>query len=166
MALRVIAGRARGRRLRVPSGGQTRPTSGLVRGALLNMVEQRGWLAGATVLDPFAGSGAVGIEALSRDAGAAIFVESDPAAVRALRTLARRGAVVDGVVADPPYGAGWVERAVDAVAASGLLAPDAWIAVEHRVDEPPTPPAGHAVLQARRHGRTAVTLVARAEDGR
>jgi 16S rRNA (guanine966-N2)-methyltransferase len=115
-------------------------------------------------------------------------VESDPAAVRALRanvaasglaarsdvlpvalerslrTLARRGTVVDGVVADPPYGAGWVQRAVDAVAASGVLAPDAWMAVEHRVDEPPVAPAGHVVVQSRRHGRTAVTLLVRAEE--
>src|SRR5262250_1158551 len=84
MALKIIAGRAHGRRLRVP-GGRTRPTSSLVRGALFNMLEHRGWLAGARVIDLFAGSGALGIEALSRGARAVVFVEASTAVVRTLR---------------------------------------------------------------------------------
>src|SRR5215470_2071654 len=85
MALRVIAGGAHGRRLRVPAGGRTRPTSSLVRGALFNMLEHRGWLIDARILDLYAGSGAMGIEALSRGARAVVFVEASPGVVRTLR---------------------------------------------------------------------------------
>src|SRR5262249_57612050 len=127
MALRVIAGGAHGRRLRVPAGGRTRPTSSLVRGALFNMLEHRGWLTDARMIDLYAGSGALGIEALSRGARAVVFVEASPVVVRtlrgnlrvsgftrraevmsmvadrALRTLERRGVRVDAIVPDPPY---------------------------------------------------------------
>lgn len=191
MAVRVIAGRAHGRRLRVPDGGKTRPTSGLVRGALFNMLEHRGWLAEARVLDLYAGSGALGIEALSRGAQSAVFVDAAPPAVRALRenlhasgfadrarvlptsvtsalrVLAREGVGVDGVLADPPYGTGAVQQVVDGVARAGVLAADGWIAIEHRQDEAPVPPPGFVVEVSRRHGRTAITLLQRtpAEEG-
>src|SRR4030095_12588845 len=84
MALRIIAGRAHGRRLRVP-GGPTRPTSSLVRGALFNMLEHRGWLANTSLVDFYAGSGALGIEALSRGARAVVFVETSATVLRTLR---------------------------------------------------------------------------------
>jgi 16S rRNA (guanine966-N2)-methyltransferase len=79
--MRVIAGRLGGRRLKAPSGRATRPTSDRVREALFAML---GELEGASVLDLFAGTGALGIEALSRGAARAVFVESDAGAVRAL----------------------------------------------------------------------------------
>ena len=91
MPASVIAGRAHGRRRGVPPGGLTRPNSGLVHGALITMVEQRGWLAGATVPDLFADSGALGIEALSRGAEAAIFSATDQAAVVQSRRHGRTG---------------------------------------------------------------------------
>ena len=151
------------------------------------MLEHRGWLADARVLDLFAGSGALGIEALSRGARSAVFVDDAPAAVRilrenvtasglsdrarvlgmtaatAFRTLAREGARVDGVMADPPYGGGHVQRVVDGVVAAGILADDGWIAIEHRLDEAPVVPAGLVVEVTRRHGRTALTLMHRQE---
>src|SRR5262252_666015 len=160
MALRIIAGGAHGRRLRVPSG-RTRPTSSLVRGALFNMLEHRGWLADSYILDLYAGSGALGIEALSRGARAVVFVEASSGALRtlrdnlaasgfaqraevlvtpaerALRTLERRGTRVDGVIADPPYGLGCVQRLIDQLAAGAVLGRDGWVAVEHAADEPP-----------------------------
>jgi 16S rRNA (guanine966-N2)-methyltransferase len=80
--MRVIAGRLGGRRLKAPRGRSTRPTSDRVREALFAML---GDLDGASVLDLFAGSGALGIEALSRGAGKAVFVERDAGAIRALR---------------------------------------------------------------------------------
>ena len=80
--MRVIAGELGGRRLRAPAGTVTRPTSDRVREALFSML---GELRGERVLDLFAGSGALGIEALSRGAGSAVFVERDGAALRALR---------------------------------------------------------------------------------
>jgi len=123
---RVIAGSARGRNLAVPPGEGTRPTSDRAREGLFSSWEaQRGSLAGARVLDLFAGSGAVGLEALSRGAGHAPLVESDPAAVKAIlanvRTLGLPGAEVrpgqvekvlagegpqlqyDTLFLDPPY---------------------------------------------------------------
>src|SRR5262245_66289707 len=146
MALRIIAGRAHGRRLRAP-GGPTRPTSSLVRGALFNMLEHRGWLAEARIVDLYAGSGALGIEALSRGARSVLFVESSAnvvrtlrvnvarsgfadradvmaaSAERALRTLERLGRQVDGVIADPPYGQGRVQPLIDDLARGDLLGP-------------------------------------------
>jgi 16S rRNA (guanine966-N2)-methyltransferase len=190
MAVKVIAGRAHGRRLRVPGGGGTRPTSGLVRGALFNMLAHRGWLDDARILDCFAGSGALGIEALSRGAQSAIFVESAaPAArvlrenvaasgfadrtrvmtmsmTRALRALGREGVVIDGVLADPPYGEGLVQQLVDEIERAGVLAEDGWIAVEHAADEPPVPGPGLALVTARRHGRTTLSLLARPAEAR
>ncbi|MCW5892891.1 MAG: 16S rRNA (guanine(966)-N(2))-methyltransferase RsmD [bacterium] len=188
MAVKVIAGRAHGRRLRVPGGGGTRPTSGLVRGALFNMLAHRGWLDDARILDCFAGSGALGIEALSRGARSAIFVESVPAAARVLRSnvvasglaersrvmtmpmtravraLGREGVVVDGVLADPPYGEHLVQQLLDEIERAGVLAEDGWIAVEHAADEPPVPGPGLALVASRRHGRTTLSLLARATE--
>jgi 16S rRNA (guanine966-N2)-methyltransferase len=124
MSMRVIAGSARGRRLTVAGESQTRPFLALARGALFNSLGPR--IPGARVLDLYAGSGALGIEALSRGAERAVFVESDPASVEALRTnlahcdLAARAEVqaksveaalpaltgeFDLVFVDPPYAA-------------------------------------------------------------
>jgi 16S rRNA (guanine966-N2)-methyltransferase len=186
MALRIIAGRAHGRRLRAP-GGPTRPTSSLVRGALFNMLEHRGWLADASIVDLYAGSGALGIEALSRGARLAVFVESSASVVRtlrdnlaaagcreradvmpttaerALRTLERQGRHADGIIADPPYRRGHVQRVVDRVASGRVLAPGGWLAVEHAVDEAPIGRPGLRAVASRRHGDTALTLLQRPE---
>ncbi len=117
--MRVVAGEFRGRRLAAPRGRRTRPTADRVREALFSML---GDLAGARVLDLYAGSGALGIEALSRGAGSAVFVERDPRAAaviernlaelgleqrvvtdEALRYLARAKSSFDLVFCDPPY---------------------------------------------------------------
>src|SRR2546423_9443595 len=82
MSLRIVAGKWGGRRLRTPRGRDTRPTADRVREALFSIL---GPLDGARVLDLFAGSGALGLEALSRGAGSATFVQRAPAALRALR---------------------------------------------------------------------------------
>ena len=117
--MRVVAGEFRGRRRAAPRGRRTRPTADRVREALFSML---GDLAGARVLDLYAGSGALGIEALSRGAGSAVFVERDPRAAaviernlaelgleqrvvtdEALRYLARAKSSFDLVFCDPPY---------------------------------------------------------------
>lgn len=82
--MRVVGGTARGRRLVAPAGDRTRPTGDRARGAIFNALWSRGELDGARVVDLFAGSGALGIEALSRGAAHAVFVDSDPAARRAI----------------------------------------------------------------------------------
>jgi 16S rRNA (guanine966-N2)-methyltransferase len=117
--MRVVAGEFRGRRLAAPRGARTRPTADRVREALLSML---GDVSGARVLDLYAGSGALGIEALSRGAESAVFVERDPRAVAAIernlesigleeevvrqdavRFLARTEGMFDLVFCDPPY---------------------------------------------------------------
>jgi 16S rRNA (guanine966-N2)-methyltransferase len=117
--VRVVAGEFKGRRLRAPRGKRTRPTADRVREALFSML---GDVSGARVLDLYAGSGALGIEALSRGAASALFVERDPHAAAAiednlrslgldqavrrqdvLRFLARREGTFDLVFCDPPY---------------------------------------------------------------
>ncbi|BBG00627.1 MULTISPECIES: 16S rRNA (guanine(966)-N(2))-methyltransferase RsmD [Pseudonocardia] len=148
---RLIAGRAGGRRLAVPASG-TRPTSDRVREALFSALEHDPGLDGAAVLDVCAGSGALGLEALSRGAADAVFVESDRRAAGVLRrnlaTVGLGGRVIaagagtalggpaprpfDVMFLDPPYAVGdaeiadWLTRA----AANGWLAPDATVVVE------------------------------------
>lgn len=154
--MRVIAGELRGRPLRAPKDGRTRPTSDRAREGLFN------WLgpisAGTRVLDLFAGTGAMGIEALSRGAASAVFVENRRPALAALEgnlaslKLASRARIVrrdvaqflraaranpegtadrfDLVLADPPYGTGWPERLREAVAAGRWLEDDGCFVVE------------------------------------
>jgi 16S rRNA (guanine966-N2)-methyltransferase len=150
--VRVIAGSLRGRRLKAPAGRSTRPTSDRVREALFAML---GEVQGERVLDLFAGSGALGIEALSRGADAAVFVERDRAAARALeenlaalgiageQAQLRRGdalaalrrARLDGetydlVFIDPPYGDSRRWGAELSATLPSLLAPGARVVVE------------------------------------
>ena len=124
MTLRIIAGEARGRRLSTPEGIEVRPTTSRVREAVFNSLHSQGRLEGADVLDLFAGSGALGLEAVSRGAASATFVESAPPALAALKAnidatgfndrcrvvpgdvmeeLPRLGHGYDVVLCDPPY---------------------------------------------------------------
>lgn len=172
---RLIAGAAGGRRLKVPPAG-VRPTGDRAREALFNSVSTLLDLEGAAVLDLYAGSGALGLEALSRGAGSVVFVESSPKVLPVLRAnLAAVGlpggrviagsvpvvvtgpapAAFDLVLADPPY-ATPVEEVLDvlaALSAGGWLAPGAVLVVERSSREPawewPTPLTG---LRDRRYG--------------
>lgn len=171
-----MAGRAGGRRLKVPPQG-TRPTSERVRESLFNALESAGELGGARVLDLYAGSGALGLEALSRGAADALFVESDRRAVQVLRgnvaELALGGQVragqVEGVLArpatepfdlvlaDPPYAldADRLGAMLVALVDGGWLAEGGLVIVEraHR-DGEPVWPAGFSALRTMRHGDT------------
>ena len=148
--MRVIGGALRSRRLVAPPGG-ARPTSDRVRAALFDQLGDR---AGARVLDLFAGSGALGIEALSRGAEAAVFVDAARASIaalrrniealslgaaarvlaspaaRALRVLAGEGARFDAVFVDPPYDSNLYIETLSGLRASGALAPNAVVVVE------------------------------------
>ena len=171
--MRVVAGTARGRRLVAPEGRATRPTSDRVREATFNALGSLGAIVDAAVLDLFAGSGALGIEALSRGASSATFVDSDTAAIAAIRAnlaateLADRAEVVprdadrfletaaasrrawDLALLDPPY-------AYDdwATLLGALPADLAVIEADRAVD----PPAGWEVLRSKRYGSTTVTI--------
>ena len=113
--MRVVGGTARGRRLVAPAGDKTRPTSDRVREAVFNALWSRGVLDGARVVDLFAGSGALGVEALSRGAAEATFVDRDAAARRAIAAnLATTGLADRATVVGQP-----VERFLAARAAAG-----------------------------------------------
>ncbi|MFI5395719.1 MAG: pantetheine-phosphate adenylyltransferase [Candidatus Binatia bacterium] len=187
--MRVIAGTAKGRRLRVGRGMALRPTADKVKGALFNILESRFTLESAQVLDLFAGTGALGIEALSRGAAAVTFVEQSSASLqvlrenvrlcgfedrsrvlpitvgRALAQLGRERAGFDGILLDPPYGQGLPERTLSQVVEHGLLRPGAWLVAEHPVTEPLPPTCGSLRLtQSRRYGKTGLALYVAEED--
>ena len=178
---RIVAGSLGGRRITVPSKG-TRPTSERVREAMFSAISARMDLAGARVLDCYAGSGALGIEALSRGAAYGLFVESDrraaavlagnlaalglPDATAAVRTAAveslsaeRADAPYDLVVADPPYAVSGeaISAVVASLAAHGWLADGALLAVERPVRAGELIwPDGVGQLTTRRYGDTLV----------
>jgi len=182
--MRVIAGRLGGRRLTAPRGRDTRPTSDRVREALFSAL---GDVSGARVLDLYAGTGALGIEAVSRGAADATFVESARPALAALRenlaslglaarvvaravaACASAGALTgpfDLVFADPPYAAlADVPPAVAALVAAGALAPGARVVVEHAARDAAPSIAGLSPRPTRTYGDTAVTIYDREEAG-
>jgi 16S rRNA (guanine966-N2)-methyltransferase len=174
--MRVIAGRYRGRRLQAPPGAATRPTSDRVREALFSVLADR--VGGARVLDLFAGSGALGIEALSRGAAEATFVDSAQASIRVVKAnLAALGATAevrradarrflrsasagarqyDLVFLDPPYRlAGRLEGELTA-ALPAVLAPDAAVVAES--DRRAPLELGLPILDERRYGDTLIRI--------
>ncbi|MBZ0267215.1 16S rRNA (guanine(966)-N(2))-methyltransferase RsmD [bacterium] len=180
--MRVIAGELRGRRFRAPPGLDTRPTGDRVRESLFDLLGPIP--EGAAILDLFAGSGALGIEALSRGAGAATFVERDRPARRVLRVnlealgLVARSVIAPGgaedgawrkygpfdrIFADPPYAGGWATRIVGE--AREALRPEGILALEHAADDPaPEPGEGLSLWKSRRYGVTTLSLYARTAE--
>ena len=175
--MRIIAGRWRGRLIAAPKGLQTRPTANRTRETLYSMLVSRiGAFDDLRVADLYAGSGALGFEALSRGAAYCTFVENDRAAVEAIRanaaTLVATGVEVMAmsaarlplaspfhlIVADPPYALGSGSAVVAAVVAANWLAPGGWMAVEtergERVDPGPL-----SVELERDTGRARLTLL-------
>lgn len=188
--MRIIAGRHRGRRIEAPvfgmDGGAVRPTADRVRESLFNIIAHapfagRGqWsLAGARILDAFAGSGALGLEAISRGAGHAVFMDTATAAVAVIRRNAETLGEGDKitvlradpgnppttdapcalVLMDPPYGSGLAAPALAALAARGWVADGAVCAVEVAADEDVTPPQGFGVADTRRYGAARVVFL-------
>jgi 16S rRNA (guanine966-N2)-methyltransferase len=170
--IRVVAGEFGGRKLQVPEGLATRPTTDKVRQAVFNSLDSAGLIEDAAVADLFAGSGALGIEALSRGAATCVFVERDRAALQALRAniaaldIADRTTVVtsdvlawvpamrgiDLVLADPPYEFSAWDQLLSLVQAPYVVAEAGTEVV---------PPDGWAGVRARRYGRTWVTQLER-----
>lgn len=149
--MRIIAGEWRGRKLAAPKGDGTRPTADRARETLFAMLTSRlGDFDGLQIADLFAGSGALGLEALSRGAAHCLFVEQDRAAVDVIRAnitalgaqarsrvevgsvmqLLAASAPLDLILADPPYQSGAGDVALDRLLRLGWIGPETWIAVE------------------------------------
>ena len=175
--MRVSAGTWRGRPLVAPKGDVTRPTADRTREALFSMLAARlGDFEGLAVGDFFAGSGALGIEALSRGAGSCLFVEQDRNALDALRAnlekLGAKGDVratsvmalgparqpLDVVLMDPPYGTGAGSVALDKLARLGWIGAGSWISIETAKQEEVSV-AGFVVDTSRVHGKARLTLL-------
>lgn len=175
--MRVIAGEWRGRPLVAPKGDVTRPTADRTREALFSMLTARlGDFDGLAVGDFFAGSGALGIEALSRGAASCLFVEQDRSALDALRAnldkLGARGDVratsvmalgparqpLDVIMMDPPYGTGAGSVALDKLARLGWIGPGSWISIETAKQEE-VAVGGFVVDTSRVHGKARLTLL-------
>jgi 16S rRNA (guanine966-N2)-methyltransferase len=171
--LRIVAGRHRGRRLVAPAGLDVRPTSDRAREALFNILEHGlPPLRGCRFLDVFAGTGAVGLEALSRGAARAVFIETArpaQAAIRAniegVRESARAGLHAadatrlglsrdefDIVFLDPPYRSGLLEPALRGLVDGGWLGPGARVVAEVAADDRPDLPPGLTLEDERRYG--------------
>jgi 16S rRNA (guanine966-N2)-methyltransferase len=186
--LRIIAGRHKGRAIAAPEGDQTRPTSDRARQAIFDIIAHAPWspgLAGTRVIDLFAGSGALGLEALSRGAAFCLFVETDEAARGAVRRniealnlfgetrLHRRDATALGMrpasagppfdlaFLDPPYNAGLAAPAIQALDAGGWLAPAALVVLERSALEARPDLPDYEILDERLWGAAQV-LFARA----
>ncbi|WBY09038.1 16S rRNA (guanine(966)-N(2))-methyltransferase RsmD [Sphingomonas sp. 7/4-4] len=176
--MRIIAGEWRGRPLVSPKGDTTRPTADRTREALFSMLVSRvGSFEGLAVADLFAGSGALGLEALSRGAASCLFVEQDKAALDVLKAniakLGAKGAEVratsalalgpavkplDLILMDPPYGTGAGVVALDKLGRLGWASPATWISIETAKNEE-IELAGFEVHTSRVHGKARLTLL-------
>jgi 16S rRNA (guanine966-N2)-methyltransferase len=181
--MRIVSGRFRGRNLTAPDGLATRPTSDRARQALFDVLAHADWapeLDGARVIDLFAGSGALGFEAISRGAAFCLFVETDEAARGAIRDNmealglfgetrvhrrdatdlgqkpASAGATFDIAFLDPPYRKGLGEQALAGLISGGWLAPEALIVFERAADEPEPAVQGFTLLDRRTWGAASV----------
>jgi 16S rRNA (guanine966-N2)-methyltransferase len=185
--MRIVGGAYRGRALVAPAGQATRPTADRAREAMFNVLEHAAWSAGVRdrrVIDLFAGSGALGLEALSRGAAFCLFVETGAAARGAIRdnieALGAKGELFgrtrihrrdatdlgqrpgsDGppfelAFLDPPYGQGLGERALEHLLAGGWLTHEAVVMFERGADEPAPHIDGFDLLDERRYGAAKV----------
>ena len=185
--MRIIAGSARGTPLLAPKGMDTRPTQDKVKESLFNMLQ--GQLEDGAALDLFAGSGALGLEAVSRGASRAVLVDQSREAAQCIRRnieklrfqdraelvtcdwkqavskLAREGRRFDLVFLDPPYQSGLLEEALDRLTRFDILNPHGIIVAEHPADRrlPPLPPP-YRLRRTYRYGKIAVTLYRREPD--
>ena len=176
--IRIIAGRFKGRRLKMPDWGGLRPTSDKLRETLFNIVAPR--IADARVIDAFAGTGALGIEALSRGASHVTFVESDRRAISLIEANLAQCGITGGytiqhgdaltvfrgmprqatsalVFLDPPYDLADVTAVLDAAAPH--VEADGWLVLEHATRRPPQVPSSLTVVREVRSGDSTLTFL-------
>ncbi|MFA5122748.1 16S rRNA (guanine(966)-N(2))-methyltransferase RsmD [Zavarzinia sp.] len=183
--MRIVAGRNKGRVLATPEDRSVRPSADRLREAVFSMLGARvpPLPQDARVLDVFAGTGAMGLEALSRGAARVVLIEKDGAALRLIAENVKRlrgegtcsvlgrdatapgkpppGFTADLAFLDPPYAKGLNEAALAALLREGWLAPGALVVAEHDGREDPVWPAGFTVEDRRRYGKGAVTFLVR-----
>lgn len=185
--MRIVAGRFRGRALAAPKSDAVRPTSDRTRESVFNILASRRPLEGLRVIDLFAGTGALGLEAMSRGASFTLFVEDSVEGRGLIRTnvdafglqgstkIFRRDATDLGVpgtmepfdlaFADPPYGKGFGERAAQSLLTGGWLREGGVLVLEERAAAAPEVLAGYETLDRRRFGDTIVGFFAQADHG-
>ena len=177
--MRIVAGEWRGRKLQAPAGDATRPSADRTRETLFSMLVSRlGSFEGLSIGDLFAGSGALGLEALSRGAESCLFVEHDAAAIRCLRaniaalrapercdvrassvlTLGPAKAPLDLLLLDPPYDSGAGVVALEKLLRLGWIGPASWISLETGQSEV-VAPKGFAIDVDRKVGKAKLTLL-------
>jgi len=183
--LRVISGRLKGKKLIAPEGLSLRPTSDRVKESIFDLLQK--FPTAEKVLDLFAGTGALGIEALSRGAGRAVFVEGNPRAAEVLRrniqacrvgdqsevlvreaeaglkVLEEKRGSFDLIFLDPPYGKGLAFRTLETLARGSLLSPDSLIVAEHSPREDLAAVPGLERIDRRKYGGTEVSFFRRKE---
>jgi 16S rRNA (guanine966-N2)-methyltransferase len=186
VAMRIVGGKLKGRAIRAPEGRGTRPTSDRARESIFNVLSHADWaipLEGARVIDAFAGSGALGLEALSRGAAFCLFVETDSAARGCIREnietfqlfgvtrIHRRsatdlgakpaglGAPFDLVFMDPPYDYDLVPPALDQLVRGAWVTPDALVVAETGADESAPETKGWRLLDERIYGAARISFL-------
>ena len=183
--MRIVGGNFKGRRITAPSGQNTRPTTDRTRESLFNILSHKDDFdfEGARVLDLFAGSGALGFEAISRGAAFCLFVDTDAAARGAIRDnvealglfgttrIHRRpanalgtkpagvGERFDLVFMDPPYGKGLIAPTLATLSAGDWLTPGAWVIAEHEAGYEIPPAEGFQKLETRSFGDTEISFL-------
>ena len=176
--MRIISGSARGRKLMSPEGMETRPTSDRVKESVFNIISP--YVYGAVVLDLFAGSGALGVEALSRGAETAVFVENNASAQKVLKKnieLARfedkskvfgcgfdaylnsSAVKFDIVFLDPPYKSGYYKKALELIRDKSLLSEEGIVVAEYEFGQTLPAVLGYELLKDRKYGKTSVAVL-------
>ena len=182
--MRVISGTARGRRLVSFSGDKIRPTADKVKGSIFNIIASNfGHLEDIKVLDLFSGTGNLGIEALSRGAAKAVFVDENPVSIKILKEninacgfserseiiqatvesginlLSKRGTRFDMIFLDPPYEKGLIEKTLKEIVSKGILEDGAVVIVEHSLREKPLMEYdGLTLTDRRKYGDTEISF--------
>ncbi len=178
--MRVISGKYKGRNIVSPRG-EVRPTTDMVKGSLFSLLESRGLVEGADVLDLFCGTGAIGIEALSRGADSCVFVDANTDNVarniaamgisarvvradfrRALRLV--KDVKFDIIFADPPYGAGYCDEALKTVLKYDMLKKDGVIIIEHSSSNGLINPPENCIIERRVLGAAALEIIMRGDN--
>lgn len=179
--LRVISGSAKGHGLKTVKGGTTRPTSDKVKGALYNIIAA--YVEGSTVLDVFAGTGSLGIEALSRGAASAVFFDKSPICcgiikdnlqhtkladkalvynvdyAAGIKKVHQEGHKFDIIIMDPPYNKNFIQEALKLLTINDIIVDDGIIIAEHStMDKLPESCGKLKVIDTRKYGDTMITI--------